>query len=129
MGMWAPLLLIGESTNESSSSNAGKRPLTRLDARLDAKKERRRGLSFVLRLSYLSVTRVQLTYHGTMYLILRFQPSLLFGPKVRVCKKSSTAVAHRTKLRERFMYHGIMQFVAAERSLLLTALGAAYSET
>ena len=62
MGMWAPLLLIGESTNESSSSNAGKRPLTRLDARLDAKKERRRGLSFVLRLSYLSVTRVQLTY-------------------------------------------------------------------
>ena len=68
MGMWAPLLLIGESTNESSSSNAGRRPLTRLDARLDAKKERRRGLSFVLRLSYLSVTRVQLTY-----LILRFQ--------------------------------------------------------
>ena len=90
MGMWAPLLLIGESTNESSSSNAGKRPLTRLDARLDAKKERRRGLSFVLRLSYLSVTRVDLLQ--LTYLILRFQPSLLFGPKVRVCKKSSTAV-------------------------------------
>ena len=126
MGMWAPLLLIGESTNESSSSNAGKRPLTRLDARLDAKKERRRGLSFVLRLSYLSVTRVDLQL---TYLILRFQQVFFLGPKVRVCKKSSTAVAHRTKLRERFMYHGIMQFVAAERSLLLTALGAAYSET
>ena len=121
MGMWAPLLLIGESTNESSSSNAGRRPLTRLDARLDAKKERRRGLSFVLRLSYLSVTRVQLTY-----LILRFQQVFFW-----VQKSASTKVLDCCSSPYEIYENGlcIMQFVAAERSLLLTALGAAYSET
>ena len=97
MGMWAPLLLIGESTNESSSSNAGKRPLTRLDARLDAKKERRRGLSFVLRLSYLSVTRVQLTYNVSDTKVPAKSSFWSKSPRLQKVLDCCTIVAHRTK--------------------------------